>query len=345
MTTLDQISLIESVDSDNLAAHILALPAQIKTGLSLAKKIIIPPAWANCQQVVFCGMGGSGIVGDILADLPMDDQKISMTVVHDYQVPAWVDKNTLVILASHSGQTKETLTAFKSAAANEAQILIVAEKGQIENLGAHENAIIFDYDYLAPPRASIGYQLGGIFGLLKQAQILTGDLTPAISLLNNLNQKYEPQVATQNNLAKNIAFYIFDHVPVIVSSGILTAVGRRWKTQLNENAKQAAFTEIMPEAMHNAIEGLDEPARVRDDLIYIILTNSFDLPDLLNQFDRLKNVLDDKKIIYQFVPAEGEDIFSQKLSILLLGDWVSFYLAMLFNINPTPVETIAKTKE
>jgi len=132
---------------------------------------------------------------------------------------------------------------------------------------------------------------------------------------------------------------------VIVSSGILTSVGYRWKTQLNENAKSFAFVENLPEAMHNAIEGMDQPVRFRDDLIYLILTNEFDLPELMAQIEKFKNILIDKKINYELIAASGNDVFSQKLSTLFLGDWVSFYLAMLNNINPTPVETIAKAKE
>jgi len=345
MTNLDQLALINSLDKDNLAEHIFSLPSQIKDGQQKAESLTIPQSWKKCQRVVFCGMGGSGVVGDLLADLPMTERKISLIVARDYQVPAWVDKNILVVLVSHSGNTRETLQAFKSAAANEAQLLIVAEQGEIEKLGQAENALVVDYDTFAPPRASLGYQLGIIFTLLKKADFINGDLAPALKILNTLGQGYQPATPTENNRAKNIAYSLFDYLPVIVSSGILTSVGYRWKTQLNENAKSFAFVENLPEAMHNAIEGMDQPVRFRDDLIYLILTNEFDLPELMAQIEKFKNILIDKKINYELIAASGNDVFSQKLSTLFLGDWVSFYLAMLNNINPTPVETIAKAKE
>ncbi|HPI67064.1 MAG TPA: SIS domain-containing protein [bacterium] len=344
MTNLDQLALINSLDKDNLAEHILALPNQIILGQQKAEKLVLPSAWEKCHQVVFCGMGGSALVGDLLTDLPMTEREIKFTVIRDYQVPLWVDKNTLVVLVSHSGQTQETVQAFKSAATNEAQLLIVAEQGEIEKLGQAENALVVDYDTFAPPRASLGYQLGIIFTLLKKAKFISGDLGAAIKLLTSLGQTYQQATPTENNRAKNIAYSLFDHLPVIVSSGILTSVGYRWKTQFNENAKNFAFIENLPEAMHNAIEGMDQPVRFRDDLIYFVLTNDFDNPALTAQIEKFKNILIDKKINYEIVAAEGNDVFSQKLSTLFLGDWISFYLAMLNNINPTPVETITKAK-
>jgi len=345
MTTLDKPELIKALDKSNLAGFISELPVQISSSLKKIEKISLPPSWKQVKNICLCGMGGSALANHLITNLPLRDKRIPMKVVRDYSIPAWVNKESLVILTSHSGQTQETISAFKCAAEQEAKIFIIAERRELEKLGAKEAAIVFDYDTQAPPRASLGYQFGAVFGLLNKLKIINYEIHPALGLLKRLNKELVPEVETENNLAKNLSYCCFDRLPIIVASGILKSVAWRWKTQFNENAKKFTFVEFLPEAMHNAIQGFEFPARFADDLIYLILQNSFDPPELVSQFNKFKNILDEKKIRYEIIESAGESIFSQKLSLLLLGDWVSFYLAMLNNTDPTPVEVIEKVKK
>ncbi|HPA25565.1 MAG TPA: bifunctional phosphoglucose/phosphomannose isomerase [bacterium] len=345
MTNLDQNELIQTLDKADMASYILALPSQIEESLLKIKQMTIPADWKKIDNICFVGMGGSATAGDLVANLPALDLKIPLTVVRDFQLPNWVNKNTLVVIVSHSGNTEETLAAFKYAAAKEAKMFVIAERGDLEQLAEKEKAVIFDYDTLAQPRAAMGFQLGAIFGLLKKINIISYTLEPSLQVLKKLNQELNPDVQTENNLAKNLAYFCFDHLPIIVASGILKTTAWRWKTQFNENAKTFAFTENLPECMHNSIEGLDYPARFRDDFVYLILANAFETPELLERQEKLKNILQEKNIAYELVEAVGEDVFSQKLSLLLLGDWLSYYLALLNNVDPTPVLTIEKAKK
>ena len=344
MTSLDKIEQIKSLDKSKMAGHILDLPKQIKESWQKARQIDFPNDWNDVQNICLCGMGGSAVANNLVSNLLQSDRKIPMQVIRGYEIPAWVNENSLVILTSHSGATKETISAFKYAADAEAKIFIIAERGQLEKLGTKEKAIVFDYDTKATPRASLGYQLGAVFGALEKLHILDYDLEKSIEILEKMNQKLKPEIETNENFAKQLAFSAFDRLPIIIGSGILKSVVWRWKTQINENANSLAFTEFLPEAMHNAVQGLDFPTRFQDDLIYFILQNSFDKPELINQFDKLKSVLQEKNIRYEVIEAEGEDVFAQKLSTLLIGDWVSYYLAILNNIDPTPVETITALK-
>ncbi len=344
MTTLDKIQQIKSLDKSEMAEYILEMPKQIKDSLEKIKKINFPKDWSKIKNICLCGMGGSAVANHLITNLPKSKRKIPMYVMRDYEIPAWVNKDTLIILTSHSGATKETISAFKYSAVAEAKIFIIAERGQLEKLGAKENAVVFDYNTKATPRASLGYQLGAVFGALKKLNILDCGLENAIKLLEKINKNLKPEIKTENNFAKQLAFCALDRLPIIVGSGILESVVWRWKTQINENANQFAFTEFLPEAMHNAVQGLDLPTRFQDDLIYFILQNTFDKPELINQFDKLKSVLQEKKIRYEIINTEGKDIFEQKLSTLIIGDWMSFYLAILNNVDPTPVETITTLK-
>ncbi len=349
MTTLDNVEKIKELDKSDMAGYILELPKQIESSLKKIKELNLPESLKDVHNLCLGGMGGSAIANYLAINLPMSEKKIPMKVIREYNIPAWVNENSLVVLTSHSGKTQETLSALESAVKKQAKVFIIAERGQLEEMGKKAGAIVFDYDTKAVPRASLGYQLGAVFGLLTRLKIIGQPqelrIKPAIDLIKKINSDFEPKVKSDNNVAKNLAYCCLDYLPVIVGSGILQSVAWRWKTQINENANQTAFTEILPEAMHNAIQGTDFPKRFQDDLIYIILKNSFDSPKLILQFKKFENVLESKKIRYEIIEPLGDDIFSQKLSALILGDWVSYYLAMLNNVDPTPVETIEKNKQ
>lgn len=344
MTTLDDPKLIKKLDKSDMAGYILQLPKQIEESLIKMEQMVLPADWQTIKNICLCGMGGSAVANHLVTNLPQDERLLPMQIVRTYDIPGWVDNNSLVILTSHSGKTQETLAAFEKAVARDAKIFIVAERGQLEKLGTRVGAIVFDYDTPAVPRASLGYQLGAVFGLLKKLTKINQDLQPAIDFIKKINEDYLPTVNSAENLAKKLAYCCLDRLPVVVGSGILQSVAWRWKTQFNENAKNLAFTEYLPEAMHNTIEGLAYPLRFQDDAIYLILKNSFDNQDLILQTEKFIGVLNDKQIRYEVVESLGEDIWSQKLTTLVLGDWVSYYLALLNNVDPTPVETIEKIK-
>jgi len=342
---LDNIKQIQKLDKSNMADFILQMPEQIEESLTKIEKLEISADWTEVKNICLCGMGGSAVANHLVANLPQEQRKLQTQIIRNYDIPAWVDENTLVILTSHSGKTAETLSAFKKAVEKKANIFIIAETGQLEKMGEKVGALVFDYDTKAVPRASLGYQLGAIFGLLKKLKIIDYDLQPAIELLKKINTDYNLEREKDKNLAKKLAYACIDRLPIVVGSGILQSVTWRWKTQFNENAKNICYTEFLPEAMHNAIEGFALPKRFTDDSVLIILKNSFDNPELQMQFKRLEKVLEEQNIRYEIVDALGDDVFSQKLSTLILGDWVSYYLAILNGVDPTPVNIIKNSKK
>lgn len=329
-----------------MAKHIQELPKQIQDSLGRAKKVKIPAEYKKIKNVCFVGMGGSATAADILIHQPLGDIKIPISLVRQSELPGWINKDSLVIFISHSGATRETLEAFKDAASREAKIIIIAEQGKLEELGEMENALVFDYDTQAPSRAALGYQFGFLIHLVNKLEFLPAiDFKPTFNLLEKLNKELEPKKDTPENMAKHLAFSSFDHAPIFLASGILKPVARRWKNQFNENAKTYASFDYLPEAIHNSIQGTSLPVRGKDDNIYFLLKNSFDSSRTSSQFDIFQNILDEKKISYETIEAQGNDIWQQKFSLILLGDWVSYYLAILNAIDPTPVEIIDKAKE
>ena len=342
---LNDLSHIKNTDKSNMATHIANLPKQIQETLSKAEEVNLPQKYHTFDNVCIVGMGGSGSAADVLFNQKLSDIKKPLALVREMNLPGWVNNNTLVILLSHSGQTKETLESFKDAAARESKIIVVAERGKIEEMGKIENAVIYDYDTDATPRASLGYQLGFLIYLNNKLNLTEEiKIEPALQKIFSLGEELKPESPTEENLAKHLAFTSFDHESIILASGILKSVARRFKNQLNENSKTFACFDVLPEAMHNSIEGTSFPTRGKDDNIYFLLRNDFDEPYVSSRFDAWASMLDEKNIQYKVIQAQGDDVWTQKLSTVLLVDWVSYYLAILNNIDPTPVPTIMKCK-
>ncbi len=345
MTSLDDQKQIKKLDRGKMAEQILSLPKQLDETLKKIEKIELDDNFKQVKNVCLAGMGGSAAAGSLIANLPAEERKVPLTVLRSYELPAWVEKTTLVILISHSGNTRETLAVAKKSIRQGAKIFTITTGGDLEKFSQKQGVPIFKYKNSAPARACLGYQLAALAGLLKKLNLINLDFQAALSLSKKVNTDYEISVPTKENLAKKMAYACLDRLPIIIGSGITQSVAWRWKTQFNENAKQLAYTEFLPEAMHNAIEGLTLPAHLSENLIYLILENSFDLPELVRQREEFKNILTDKKIRYEVIEALGDDVFSQKLSTLLLGDWTSFYLAMLNDLDPSITETIEQIKK
>ncbi len=164
-----------------------------------------------------------------------------------------------------------------------------------------------------------------------------------LKLLKEFNQLFYPQTPNEKNIAKHLAYFVFDHLPIIIAPTNLSGVARRWKTQFAENGKNFSFFETEPEIFHNFVESRF-PQRLKDDFIFLILEN------LQKQIKSKKSLIEFEKLLekdcirWEKIPQFGEDIFTQILSLVLLGDWISFYLAILNQVDPTPVRQIETIK-
>jgi glucose/mannose-6-phosphate isomerase len=345
MNKLDDLEQIKIIDKDNMAKYISEMPSQIEQSFKKISGTKLPEKYSEIDGVCFCGIGGSASAADVYLNQNFENHKIPMALSRDGKLPGWAGKNTLVVLISHSGITKETEDAFKQAATKESKIIVICEKGEIEKWAKSEKAIVLDYDTKATPRASIGYQFGTIAGLNNVLNLGPKiDLSETIQTLKNLDKELCVENPTEKNMAKHIAFSILDHEPKIIGSGILNSVARRWKNQFNENSKSFAYFDSLPEAMHNSIEGILFPERTRDDSFFVLLRNSFDSIYESSLLDKWSSLLEENNMAYELLEATGENIWTQKFSMIFLGDWASYYLAILNGIDPTPVPTITKYK-
>jgi len=312
------------------------------------KEFDLPQGYTRPNKVIILGMGGSAIGGDIARRLALAESKVAVEVNRDYKLSLSVDENTLIIASSYSGNTEETLSAFTGALKTPAKKLVLTTGGKLKELAEKEHIPVFVIDYQAPPRAAFPHSffpLVGIFqklGLLKDKSV---DLAETLQVLTKLSADFTENTPLVSNPAKQLAAKLRGRIGVIYGAEILSEVAQRWKTQLNENSKIWAFSELFSELNHNAVEGYALPPQAKERIFVILLHSASLHPRILLRYEATAKLLDKSGINHAFVEAIGKSTLAQMMSLVLFGDYISFYLAMLNSVDPTPVERINFVKD
>lgn len=338
---LDDFKKIAEVDKEKMADKLEEMPQQYRKAWEKAIKIKLPENYQDINQIVICGMGGSAIGGDLVKDF----SKIPVFVSRDYNLPDFVGPKTLIILISYSGETEEVLNCLKGMKSK--KIFIITSGGELEKKAKDLKLPFYKIVYSSIPRLSLPHLFIPLIKILEKIKVLKKEIKieNSLNLIIQLTQNFKIEVKIEKNFAKTLACKIYDHIPFVISSGKLEGVARRWKTQFNENAKNFSFFEILPEIKHNTIEGINFPDRGRDELFFLLLENNFDNEQNKKSFKILKDLLEKEGLRFETVFSQGQDLLSQKISLICLGDWVSFYLAILNQIDPSTTGNIRWFKE
>ncbi|MCJ7813538.1 bifunctional phosphoglucose/phosphomannose isomerase, partial [bacterium] len=257
---------------------------------------------------------------------------------------------TLVIASSYSGNTEETLNAFEDAQRKECSIICMTSGGRLAEITKQNKFPLLLLPQGYPPRAALGYGLGILFSVFKKlgiSQIVNRELVDAVSFLERIGNEWK-ETANSNNLPYILAREIQGSIPLIYSSVGLEAVALRWKMQFNENSKTHAFYFPIPEMNHNEItawESLPGTERFFSFLTAVLLHISGDHPRINLRMDITKELVTQKGGKVLEVKAKGTTFLSQLLYLIYFGDWVSFYLAMLYHVDPTVIQNINYLKE
>ncbi len=345
---LDDIAYLESTDPAGMGARVSELPWQCKEARKLAEACSLPLEYGLVDAVVILGMGGSAIAGDLVRTLVQDECAIPIIVNRDYDVPAFVNNHTLVIVSSYSGNTEETLSAFGEALSRGAWPLAVTTDGKVADTFNEQKLPLITFAYQAQPRAAFGFLFVPLLTVLQKLKFVaegSADLEEAIALMDSLQTEIGVHAPERANAAKQLARRLEGRLPVIYGSGHLSAVGRRWKCQFNENSKGWAFWEVSPELNHNAVAGYDHPSTLADDLRVLMLSSELYHPRHQVRLHVTAEILAEKGIPYETIQVQGSTRLSQALWAIHFGDYVSYYLAALRGVDPTPVKTISYLKE
>ena len=327
--------------------HLREFPAQCKRAWEKAFAVELPPAYKELDSVIILGMGGSAIAGQLVRRLAILEGRIPVWVHQDYDLPHLVNDRTLVIASSYSGNTEETLSCFAQSLSTPAKKLVFTAGGELRSLAEIEGVPCLTIDYKAVPRAALPHSFASILGVLQKLDIIqykSEDIKEALETLDDLSVMLNEDNSLLYNPAKQLASSLVRRVPVIYGAGILSEVAQRWKTQINENSKTGAFYEVFPELSHNAVVGYEFPAVTRQRILMVLLHSSLFSPQISLRYDATAELLANLGIEHKRIEAWGTTPLAQMLSLVLFGDYVSLYLAMLNGVDPTPTHHIDYVK-
>jgi glucose/mannose-6-phosphate isomerase len=345
---LDDQELIRETDPSGMLGHIRGFPQHCRTAWDQVQAWRAPADWGEFQHILITGMGGSAIGGVLLAGLVADESRVPISVWRDYGLPAYVQgPDHLVVACSYSGNTEETLSTFREARKRGATTAAITTGGKLAALAGESDAALVRFDYESQPRAALGHAFFHLLGAVSRAISLpdySEDVREAVEVMGALQSEIVPEVDVEENAAKQLARRAEGRQLVVLGAGHLAGVANRWKTQVNENAKQWAFFEMMPELDHNSVCGFGMPEAVPDYTLVVMLRSEADPPRLQARWDVTAELLEREGVPTEMVYGRGESTLSQMLSLIHVGDFVSLYLAVLNGVDPTPVEPIAFLK-
>ena len=343
---LDDVFSFSKLDPQNMLAEIDNLPRQLQSAWELGQQQPLPDG-KGVTRVIISGMGGSAIGADLLAAYIAPVCKIPVIVQRDYVLPAWAHgPETLVIASSHSGNTEETLEAFETAVKAGCRILAVCTGGELEKRATAHKLPVWKFTHAGQPRAAVGFSFGLLLAAFTRMGLITDpekDLLEAVADMRSQQETLRADVPVAQNLAKRMAGQLVGRWVNVYGSGMLAPVARRWKGQVNEIAKAGAGFEILPEADHNALAGLENPA-VLMQTITLFLRAPSEHPrnhlrtDLTRQGFMVAGLNTD---VYN---ANGESPLAHVWTALHFGDYMAYYLAMVYEMDPTPVDALQNLK-
>jgi glucose/mannose-6-phosphate isomerase len=284
----------------------------------------------------------------LLAAYAAPDCAVPVFVHRDYGLPAWArGAETLVIASSHSGNTEETLSAFEAAAAQGCRVLAVSTGGKLAERAAGQGAAAWRFAHRGQPRAAVGYS----FGLLLAAFTRLGLLPPQEPALSAAQAALRGQAAhlgaavpAVDNPAKRYAGQLVGRNFAVFGAEFLAPVARRWKGQINEHAKAWAQFEFIPEADHNALEGTQHPEAVVNGSFAMFLNSPLYHPRNRLRMDLTRTAFMLEGVSTDFYAARGAGRLAQQWTALHFGDYMAYYLAIAYGVDPTPVEALVAFK-
>ncbi len=346
---LDDLDFLRANDPDDMLGHIDAFASQLADAWSAAQSMPLPESHRSPRQIVLAGMGGSAIGGDLIAALVAGTSPVPFNVVRGYSLPAYATgPDTLVIASSNSGNTEETLAAADEALGRGARLLAIATGGQLaEHAHAHDYPL-WQFSYVSQPRAALGWSFGLLIGLahrLKLAPTLAADVQETVGLLRAQTSIYTATSPVTQNPAKRGAGQIIGRIPVFFGAGIFEPVARRWKGQINENAKAWSQYEAMPEADHNMVAGIGFPESLIPSMSAIFITSDqFDHPRVALRHALTSQLCLQNGIMTDTFRPQGRSALAQMCHAIQYGDYVSYYTATAYGADPTTIPPISELK-
>jgi glucose/mannose-6-phosphate isomerase len=342
---LDDVRSLRDHDPSDMLQTIADLPDHCRTSYDAAHALELPSA-EGITAVTFCGMGGSAVAGDVLRSVFRDRLGVPVDVNRGPELPEYAGPHTLVVISSYSGETAETLIAFREAVRRGCRILAVTSGGSLREEAAAAGAPVVTVPGGFLPRAALGCIAFALLGALETMGLLpplADDVEETVDELRVLAVRLGPDTPESANPAKSLASLIGDRVPVIWGAeGIGAVAAMRWKCQLNENGKVPASWASMSELNHNEVVGWTRPYGERFSLV--ALRHDGEHPELAARFETSYQIVRDAGVTAEEIRVPGRSPLARLMSLIIVGDFTSAYVGLRRGVDPSPVDVIDRLK-
>ncbi len=338
LSPLLKVNGISSSNSNNqycMDKMIARFPEQLSEALALADQVALKKHSAPLRSIFISGLGGSGIGGNFVQEFVRPVGKLPVVVSKGYQAPGWINKHTLAICSSYSGNTEETLSTLEQLLPTGAQIVCIASGGRLLELARQHG---LDYVQVpagwSSPRACLGFSVVAQLAVLRAAKLIPLKLLTQVSAAQKMLAR--DQAAIQKS-ARKIAASLVGKTPVVYTADHNEAVAVRWRQQINENAKMLAWHHVMPEMNHNELVGWRDN---RPDVAVLWLRNKDDFQRTGIRMDLTQKIIEQVAGFSTEVWSKGKSAIEKAFYLVHLGDWMSFYLAELRQVDPVEIKVI-----
>lgn len=339
---------IHAIDPDGMYNLIRRFPQQVEEAIAIGTAAKIKLNVRGIENIVLCGLGGSAIGGDLLKSYLADELKVPFIVNRHYMLPKFVGRKSLVIISSYSGNTEETNACHKEAIKRGAKILCISSGGLVEKIAKQKKQPLIKVPGGPSPRAALGYSFFPLLIALSKLKLIKNqsrEMKETLSLLKTKAEEYcDPESLTNNAL--HLAQQLQHRIGVVYSSTErFDAVNTRWRGQMAENGKSLTWGHVLPEMNHNELVGWKVLKGQMQDMQVLFLRDKDDHKRVAVRMDITKQIINERTQHITEVWSEGKSLLARMFSLVHLGDWVSFYLAILHNEDPMPVKVIDYLKE
>jgi glucose/mannose-6-phosphate isomerase len=335
---------IEEIDVSHQIDDVLAMPDHLRDAIWRVESAQLPAHDAPGGMVV-AGMGGSAIGGSLAKAALGDRVSRPIGSARGYGLPSWATPDTTVLCASYSGNTEETLAAYEAAGHLGARRIVATTGGKLAEEARADDVPVIPLPAALQPRAAVAYLLVSaleVAALCGAGEPMHMEIDVAAGRLEGLIREWGPD-APENSLGKDLARGLHNTIPQIAGAGLTAPIAYRWKTQINENAKRPAFAHALPELDHNEIEGW-EGAPELGRFAAVFLDDSDLHPRERQRIELTRGLIAGQAAATFRVETVGESRLERLLSLVLLGDLVSIYLAVLRRVDPGPVDVMERLK-
>ena len=345
---LDDLAYYPKIDRSDMRKELLNLPNQLINAWKMGLENELPLS-KNVTNVVLAGMGGSAIGADLLVAYIADISSCPVHVLREYQLPCWArGREILVVASTHSGNTEEVLSVFDQALQRDCSLMVISTGGEISNRAKTNSIPLWKFSHKGQPRSAVGYSFGLLLSLMIRLNFIpdqTQNVQSAVIAMEKMIRSVDIDIPIKQNPAKRMAGQMLDCWVTIVGSDHLVPIARRIKGQVNELSKAWAQFESLPEMDHNTLAGIFFAGDVLSKTMVLFLSASYIHPRNRLRIDLTRLELLRAGMNTDVVEFKEDTRLAEMWASMVFGDFLSYYLAMAYDVDPTPIDAIQNLKK